>query len=122
MVIPNQGDIYWVRFGYSENSGPSGKRPAVVIQNDLLNRSNIRTSVVVLITSNIKLASVPGNIRLRKGTANLPKSSVVVVSQIATVDKTRLLEKIGTLSRELTEEVIKQCQKVISPAYTGMTF
>lgn len=100
MVKPNQGDIYWVRFGHSGNSGPSGKRPAVVVQNDLLNRSNIHTTVVALMTSNTKLASVPGNVRLKKGTANLPKASVVVVSQIATVDKTRLLEKIGTLSRE----------------------
>ncbi len=114
MVIPIQGDIYWVRFGYSENSGPSGKRPAVVIQNDLLNRSNIRTTVVALITSNIKLASVPGNVRLKKGIANLPKASVVVVSQMATVDKSRLIEKIGTLGKDKINEVINGCQKVIS--------
>jgi mRNA interferase MazF len=114
MVIPNQGDIYWVRFGHPGNSGPSGSRPAVIIQNDLLNRSNIRTTVVALITSNIKLASVPGNVRLKKGTANLPKSSVVVVSQMATIDKGRLLEKIGTISKEKVREIIKGCQNVIS--------
>lgn len=114
MVKPNQGDIYWVRFGHSRDSGPSGKRPAVVVQNDLLNRSNIQTTVVALITSNIKLASIPGNIRLRKGVANLPKESVMVASQIATVGKGRLLEKIGTLSRDKLEEVIRGCQEVIS--------
>ncbi len=114
MVKPSQGDIYWVRFGHFGDSGPSGKRPAVVIQNDLLNRSNIRTTVVTLITSNIKLAGVPGNVRLKKGTANLPKTSIVVTSQIATVDKNRLLEKTGTLSREKINEVIKGCQMVIS--------
>ena len=114
MVKPNQGDIYWVRFGRSGNSGPSGKRPAVIIQNGLLNKSDIRTTLVALMTSNIKLASVPGNIRLNKGVANLPKTSVVVVSQIATVDKLRLLEKIGTLSREKTEELIENCRQVIS--------
>jgi mRNA interferase MazF len=114
MVKPNQGDIYWVRFGHSGDSGPSGMRPAVIIQNDLMNKSNIRTTVVALMTSNIKLASVPGNMRLKKGTAGLPKTSVVVVSQIATVDKLRLLEKIGTLSRKKTEEVIENCRKVIS--------
>lgn len=114
MVRPRQGDIYWVRFGPSGNSRPSGKRPAVVIQNDLLNRSNIHTTIVALLTSNEKLAQVPGNVFLRKGTANLHKASVVVVSQIATVDKNRLLEKIGTLSKEVLEEVVKGCQMAIS--------
>ena len=114
MVKPRQGDIYWVKFGRAGDSGPSGKRPAVVIQNDLLNRSNINTTVVSLLTSNKKLGQVPGNVYLTKGTANLPKTSVVVVSQIATVDKNRLLEKIGTLSKEKIEEVIKGCRMVVS--------
>ena len=114
MVIPVQGDIYWVRFGRSGDSGPSGKRPAVIVQNDLLNRSNIQTTVVALLTSNIKLAQIPGNVRLKKGAANLPKASVVVVSQMATVSKTRLLEKIGTLSRENLTKVVEGCRQVIS--------
>jgi mRNA interferase MazF len=84
MVKPRQGDIYWIKFGQPKNSGPAGKRPAVIIQNDLLNRSNIQTTVVTLITSKTKLSEVPGNVLLKKGTANLPKTSVVVVSQIAT--------------------------------------
>ena len=116
MVKPMQGDVYWVRFGPMEDSGPAGKRPAVVIQNDLLNRSNIQTTVVTLLTSNIKLARVPGNVMLEKGTANLPKTSIAVVSQMATVDRTRLLEKIGTLGKKKLEEVIKGCQMVISMA------
>jgi mRNA interferase MazF len=95
MVKPRQGDIYWVRFGFARNSGPAGKRPALVIQNDLLNMS--------------------GNVRLRKGLGNIPKTSVVVVSQMATVDKTRLLEKIGTLDKETIEEIHGGCQMVISP-------
>jgi len=115
MVKPKQGDIYWVKFGPLEDSGPSGKRPAIVVQNDLLNRSNIRTTVVALITSNQKLATVPGNILLKKGTANLPKTSVVVVSQMATVDKGRLLEKIGTLDKTSREAVNEGCQWVIGP-------
>ena len=114
MVTPVQGDIYWVRFGRSVDSGPSGKRPAVIVQNDLLNRSNIQTTVVALLTSNIKLAQIPGNVRLKKGAANLPKASVIVVSQMATVSKTRLLEKIGTLSRENLTMVVEGCRQVIS--------
>ncbi len=114
MVKPSQGDIYWVRFGRAEDSGPAGKRPAVVIQNDLLNKSNIQTTVVALLTSNLKLAEVPGNLRLRKGTADLPKTSVVVVSQIATVDKNRLLGKIGSISRKKMKEILQGCHDVIS--------
>jgi mRNA interferase MazF len=116
LVRPEQGDFYWVRFGFSGDSGPSGKRPAVVIQNDLLNRSNIRTTVVALLTSNKKLAMVPGNILLKKGTANLPKESVVVVSQIATVDKERLMEKIGALDNTILEQVLNGCRMVIAPS------
>jgi len=114
MVMPHQGDVYWVRFGRATDSGPAGKRPAVVIQNDLLNRSNIRTTVVVLLTSNLKLSAVPGNVSLNKGAANLPKSSVAVVSQMATVDKGRLLEKIGTLRSQMKEEIIQGSIDVIS--------
>jgi len=116
MVIPNQGDVYWVRFGPASDSSPAGKRPAVVIQNDLLNRTRIRTTVVALLTTNLKLGEVPGNVRLKNGDANLPKPSVVVVSQMATLDKARLLEKIGTLSRETTKEVLQGCGDVIRPS------
>ncbi len=118
MVTPLQGDVYWVEFGRSDDSGPSGMRPAVVIQNDILNRSRIQTTVVSLLTSNLKLARVPGNVRLGKGTANLPKASVVVVSQMATVSKTRLLEKIGTLGQGKIVDVVDGCRQVIT--FPGM--
>lgn len=114
MVKPRQGDIFWVRFGHPGDSGPSGKRPAVVIQNDLLNGSNINTTVVSLITSNLKLEKIPWNVKLNKGMGNIPKSSVVVVSQVATIDKSRLLEKIGSLDEATTDEVLDGCRRVIS--------
>jgi len=113
-VTPLQGDVYWVRFGSSGDSVPSGMRPAVIVQNDLLNRSKVNTTVVSLITSNQKLARVPGNVMLRKGTANLPKPSVVVVSQVAAIDKSRLLQKIGTLPGPLVDEIIAGCQMVLA--------
>ena len=114
MVTAYPGDIYWFRFGQSGDSWQSGIRPAVIIQNDLLNKSKIQTTVVALLTSNLKLARIPGNVRLKKGEANLPKPSVVVVSQIATVDKSRLMEKIGTLSKERLAQVIDGSRTVIS--------
>ena len=85
-----------------------------MIQNDILNKSNINTTVVALLTSNQKLASVPGNVLLNRGMANLPKTSVVVVSQIATIDKSRVLEKIGTLDKKNMEDIIHGGQWVIN--------
>jgi mRNA interferase MazF len=114
MVKPRQGDIFWVRFGDPGDSGPSGKRPAVVIQNDLLNSSNLNTTIVSLITSNLKLGDIPWNIELKKGMGNIPKSSVVVVSQVATVDKTRLLEKIGSLDNATVDKILDGCCKTVS--------
>jgi mRNA interferase MazF len=70
----------------------------VVVQNDIFNRSAIRTSVVCLITSNLSRAKAPGNVLLKKGEANLPKAGVVNVSQILTVDKAELTECVGNLS------------------------
>lgn len=114
MVKPRQGDIFWVRFGNPGDSGPSGKRPAVIIQNDLLNNSNINTTIVSLITSNLRLREVPWNVELKKGMGNIPKASIVVVSQIATVDKGRLLEKIGSLDSETVDEILDGCRRTIS--------
>jgi mRNA interferase MazF len=107
MVKPKQGDIYWVSSGHSGDSGPLGKRPAVVIQNDLLNARNIRTTVVSLITSNLKLRNVPGNVSLKKGMGNIHKSSVVVVSQVTTIDKNRLIEKVGSLDNKTVDEILR---------------
>ncbi len=97
MVI-NQGDIYWVDLEEPSGSEPGYKHPHVVIQNNVFNRSQIRTVVVCALTSNLKRASAPGNLLLEKGEANLPKQSVVNVSQVFTVDKSQLDEYIGTLS------------------------
>ncbi|MBW1801285.1 MAG: type II toxin-antitoxin system PemK/MazF family toxin [Deltaproteobacteria bacterium] len=101
-------------FGRPVDSGPAVKRLAVIIQNDLLNTSNIQTTVVALITSNRKLGAVPGNVTLRKGLGNIPKTSIVVVTQLATVDKIRLVKKIGTLEKGIIEEILEGCRRVIS--------
>lgn len=93
-----QGQVYWVDFGPASGSAPAGHHPCVVVQNDVFNRSAIRTSVVCLITSNLSRANAPGNVLLKKGDANLPKASVVNVSQILTVDKAELEECTGRLS------------------------
>jgi mRNA interferase MazF len=92
-----QGQVYWLDFGSAAGSAPAEQHPCVVVQNDIFNRSAIATSVVCLITSNLSRANAPGNVLLKKGEANLPKTSVVNVSQILTVDKSELVECIGKL-------------------------
>jgi len=98
MVI-NQGDVFWIEFDEPSGSEPGYRHPHVVIQNNLFNRSRINTVVVCTLSSNLKRAKAPGNLTLNKGEANLPKKSVVNISQIFTVNKSDLSEKIGTLSR-----------------------
>ncbi|MBV8706029.1 MAG: type II toxin-antitoxin system PemK/MazF family toxin [Acidobacteriaceae bacterium] len=93
-----QGQVYWLDFGPAASSSPAERHPCVVIQNDIFNRSAIATSIVCLITSNLRRANAPGNVLLKKGEANLPKASVVNVSQILTVDKAELVECVGKLS------------------------
>ena len=93
-----QGQVYWLDFGPAAGSAPAERHPCVVVQNDVFNRSAIATSVVCLITSNLSRANAPGNVLLKKGEANLPKASVVNVSQILTVDKAELVECTGKLS------------------------
>ncbi|GAC1351716.1 MAG: type II toxin-antitoxin system PemK/MazF family toxin [Polyangiales bacterium] len=92
-----QGDVFWFTFG-GTGSEPEGRRPALVVQHDRFNRSAINTTVVVAITSNLRLAAMPGNVRLRKGEASLPKASVVNVSQIRTVDRARFNLRVGSLT------------------------
>src|SRR5438093_11035183 len=85
-----QGEVYWLQFGTADSSAPVGRRPALVVQHDRFNRSAIATTVVAAITSNLRLAAMPGNVRLRKGEASLPRACVVNVSQLLTVDRGRL--------------------------------
>ena len=92
-----QGEVYWIDFGPVTGSTPAERHPCVVMQSDIFNRSRIATTVVCLITSNVSLSRAPGNVALSKGAANLPKSSVVNVSQVLTVNKTELVERVGRL-------------------------
>ena len=114
MVI-NQGDVFWVDLGEPAGSGPGYRHPHVVIQNNVFNRSRINTVVVCVLTSNLKRAQAPGNVLLKKGEANLPKQSVVNVSQISTVDKRDLVEKIGALSRQRIRQILGGIRLLTEP-------
>ncbi len=114
MVI-NQGDIYWIELDEPEGSEPGFKHPHVIVQNNLFNRSKIKTVMVCPLTSNLKRAAAPGNVLLGKKESNLPKESVVNVSQLFTVDKSQLDEYIGTLSSKRMAEILKGINLILSP-------
>jgi mRNA interferase MazF len=95
------------------------RHPFVVIQNDAFDKSKIGTAVVCALTSSLKLASAPGNVLLKKGEANLPKASVVNVSQVLTVDKSDLTEKIGRLSKKRVEEIVSGFEFLLKPRKIG---
>src|SRR5215217_1547936 len=105
MVI-NQGDIYWIELEEPRGSEPGYSHPHVVVQNNVFNASRINTVIVCALTSNIKRSEAPGNVLLENGEANLPKQSVVLVSQIFTVDKSQLGEFIGTLAEQRVQQII----------------
>ncbi|HWQ14885.1 MAG TPA: type II toxin-antitoxin system PemK/MazF family toxin [Roseiflexaceae bacterium] len=112
----DQGDVFWVDLGIASDSGPGFRRPCVVVQNNLFNHSRIRTTVVCLLTSNLRRAIAPGNVLLNPGEANLPQQSVVNVSQIYTVDKELLEERIGRLPERRVREILKGINLVLQPA------
>ena len=114
MVI-NQGDIFWIDLDEPSGSEPAYRHPHVVIQNNVFNRSRIKTVIVCALTSNLIRARVPGNVLLNPGEANLPKQSVVNVSQIFTVDKTQLSEKIGTLSARRVQAILRGIRLLTAP-------
>jgi mRNA interferase MazF len=106
----NQGDIYWVPLKDPNASEPGFTHPHVVIQDDVINRSRIHTVVVCALTTNSKRAKAPGNVLLVAGEANLPRQSIVVVSQVSTVEKSQLGEYIGSLSRQRIDQILAGMQ------------
>lgn len=110
-----QGDVFWVDLGEPSGSGPAYRHPHLVIQNNVFNKSRINTVVVCFLTSNLQRAKSPGNVLLDKGEANLPKQSVVNITQIFTVDKGDLVEKIGSLSRGRMAQVLQGIELLITP-------
>lgn len=101
-----QAAIHWIRFNDQKGSSLRGTHPAVIMQATHINNTAINTVVVVGITSNLKLSSIPGNIFLKKGQGNLPKDSVVNTSQIHTIDKAYIEEKIGNLTPDQFQEIL----------------
>jgi len=100
--VIQRGSIWWASLPDPIGSMPGYRRPVVIVQEDAFTQSRLQTVLVVVLTSNLKLAEAPGNVLLSARTTGLPKSSVANVSQILTVDKSFLTEEIGQVpSRDM---------------------
>lgn len=111
-----RGEIWWATLPRPGGSEPGFRRPVLVVQSDAFNRSKLRTVVAVAITSNVSLAQVPGNVLLTPRQSSLPKPSVANVSQIVTLDRARLTERVGSLPTRTLAEVEKGVRLVLGLA------
>jgi mRNA interferase MazF len=99
-----RGDIWWADFGVPFGSETGFHRPVVIIQDDAFNRSRINTVIIIPLTTNLALAEAPGNVLLEKDESGLTKDSVLVVSQLSTIDRKRLVERSGKLDKQILKE------------------
>jgi len=95
-----RGEIWWASLPDPVGSGPGYRRPVVIVQSDAFNRSRIQTVIVAAITSNMKLADASGNVRLTRRQSRLPRDSVINISQLLTLDRSLLAERVGRLPQK----------------------
>lgn len=110
----NRGEIWWADLPEPIGSSPGYRRPVLIIQSNGYNKTALNTSIVALITTNINLAEMRGNILLEKHQSELPKDSVVNVTRIFTLDKILLIEYVSTLSERKMEQIDKGLRLVLS--------
>jgi mRNA interferase MazF len=106
VVRISQGDIWWAELPDPAGSGPGFRRPVVVVQCDAINGSRISTVVCVTLTSNLTWADAPGNALLASDRTGLPRDSVANATQLVTIDKEYLTDRVGTLSQDHTAAVL----------------
>lgn len=101
-----RGEIWWVDFGVPFGSEVGFRRPVIILQNDILNQSNLKTVVVLPLTTNTIYAELPNNVFLSKNITNLPKDSVTQPHLIVHVDKRRLLEKVKKIDGNILDKIL----------------
>lgn len=100
-----RGEVWWAILPAPAGSGPGFRRPVLIIQANPYNQSRIATAIVAVVTSNLSLAEAPGNVRVGKADSGLAKPSVVNVSQLFTVDRALLAERVRALPAEAMQRV-----------------
>lgn len=110
-----RGEIWWAGLPSPRGSGPGYRRPVVIVQADSFNRSRIQTVVVATITSNMKIADSPGNVVLPKRHSKLKRDSVINVSQVITLDRSFLAERVTRLPLRLAQELDAGLRLILAP-------
>lgn len=100
-----RGELWWADLGLPRGSAPALRRPVLIVSADQYNRSNLRTVTVAVLTGNARLAALPGNVAVPADVAGLEAESVVNVTQLATVDRGALEERISALPDWLMAQV-----------------
>lgn len=109
----SQGDVWWADLADPDGSEPGFRRPVVIVQADSFNRSALRTVVAVVLTSNMRWVEAPGNVRLTARMCGLDRDSVANVTQIVTIDKEVLDERVGRLPAARLELVLAGIDTVL---------
>ncbi|MDP9336961.1 MAG: type II toxin-antitoxin system PemK/MazF family toxin [Actinomycetota bacterium] len=104
-MVVERGQIWWADLGEPDGSEPGFRRPLLIVQNDAFNRSRLRTTLAVVLTSNLRLLDAPGNVLLSAKASGLPKDSVANVSQVITIDRDFLTERAGSIRGALLGDV-----------------
>lgn len=92
-----RGELWWADLGMPRGSAPALRRPVLIVSADHYNRSKLRTVTVVVLTGTVQLAALPGNVLVPTGVGGLDSDSVINVTQIATIDREALEERLGSL-------------------------
>jgi mRNA interferase MazF len=100
-----RGEIWWASLPAPSGSGPGLRRPVLIVQSNPFNDSRIATVIVVVVTSNLALADAPGNVRVGKSESGLSKPSVVNISQIITIDRTMLSQRVRAVPAVIQHRV-----------------
>ena len=109
-----RGEVWWADLGDPRGAEPGFRRPLLVVQSDVFNRSRIATTIAVVLTSNLRLAQAPGNVLIPAADSGLPKDSVANVSQVITIDKAALAERAGKLPARFVRAVADGLRLVLS--------
>ena len=95
-----KGEIWWAALPKPRGSKPGFRRPIVIVSANTFNANRINAVLAAVITSNLRLGDAPGNIKIKARESKLDKDSIINVSQIITIDKDYLTEKVAKLNSQ----------------------
>lgn len=108
-----RGEVWWADLGDPRGSTPARRRPVVVVQGDSYNRSALATVVIAVVTTNLRLAQLPGNVFVPAPTGGLPQDSVVNLTQLVAVDRSFVVTRLGALPANLLDDVDRGLRRVL---------